>query len=69
MRTLEWLSPLNAFQAFSFDHSDTTPSKKNESFNYHEALSETITFAGKMSAFHGKTEKEFSNIQNAGLPR
>lgn len=25
IRTLEWLSPLNAFQAFSFDRSDTTP--------------------------------------------
>ena len=27
IRTLEWLSPLHAFQACSFDRSDTTPSR------------------------------------------
>jgi hypothetical protein len=32
IRTLEWLSPLNAFQAFSFDRSDTTPHKNGEIF-------------------------------------
>jgi hypothetical protein len=37
IRTLEWLSPLHAFQACSFDRSDTSP-QKTRSINLARAI-------------------------------
>ena len=43
--------------------------EEKECIIYHEATYETITFAGRMCVFRGKTAREFANIQSASLHR